>query len=106
MKVKELRNIIYNELGFSKEEFTQLIRDEVSKVVKTEVSKVLNDENRLQHLIEQEILRQVKFGELKHERSSFIINTMDAVYNEIDKVIHQEVLKRLKIELIEPSEGE
>lgn len=105
--MKELRNLIYNELGFSKEEFTSLIRDEVSKVIKTEVTKVLNDENRLKRLIEQEIIRQVKFGELKHERRSFIISTMDAVYNEIDSVIHQEVLKRLKISLVEPSpEGE
>lgn len=101
--MKELRNLIYNELGFTKEEFTNLIREEVNKVIKTEVTKVLNDENRLKGLIEQEILRQVKYGEVEHERRSFIINVMDEVYNEIDKTIHQEVLKRLKISLVEPS---
>lgn len=103
--MKELRNLIYNELGFSKEEFQSLIRDEVSKVIKSEVTKILNDECRLQSLIEQELLRQIKFGELKHERRSFVINTMDAIYNEIDSVIHKEVLRKLKISLVEDDDG-
>ena len=34
-------------------------------------------------------------------RRSYIHSTMDEIYNKIDVVIHEEVLKRLKVELKE-----
>ena len=71
----------------------------VKNTVKKEVDKCLNDENRLQHMIEKEILSQIKYGQDGYKRRSFLISVMDEVYNRIDGIIHEEVLKRLQITL-------
>lgn len=100
---KDLKNYIHNYLGLTKEEVRDMVKDVVRQHVEAEVKKCLNDEQRLEHLIEKEILRQVKYDG-KYERRYFIQNTMDAIYNRIDSIIHEEVLKRLQITLKEPDE--
>lgn len=97
---KDIKNYIHNYLGLTKEEVRSMVDEVVKDTVQKEVSKYLNDENRLTSLVEKEILRQLKCQD--HIRNSFIINTMDGIYNKIDKVIHEEVLKRLQITLKEP----
>lgn len=101
---KDIKNYIHNYLGLTKEEVRSIVLDEIKAIVKEEVTKTLNDKERLESMVEKEILRQLKFGPNKYERSSFIINTMDHIYNRIDSIIHDEVLKRLRIELVEPKE--
>ena len=39
-----------------------------------------------------------------HPRRSYIHSTMDEIYNKIDTTIHEEVIKRLRIELKEPED--
>lgn len=101
---KEIRNYIHNYLGLTKDEVRNIVLDEVKAIVKEEISKLAKDEDFIHSYIEKEILRQLRYGELKHERRSFLINTMDSIYNQIDKTIHEEVCKRLRIELVEPEE--
>lgn len=71
-------------------------------MIQTEVSKVLNDEEYLKRLIEAEVIRQCK---RESPYRSYITCTVDQVYRKIDSVIHEEVLKRLKIELLPPGES-
>lgn len=99
---KEIKNYIHNYLGLTKEEVRSIIDEVVKEIIKKEVSKYFNDKNGLESLIEKEIIRQLKCQD--NVRKSFIINTMDGIYNKIDTIIHEEVLKRLKIELKEPNE--
>lgn len=99
---KDIKNYIHNYLGLTKEEVRSIINETVKDTVQKEVSKYLNDENRLTSLVEKEIIRQLKCQD--KVRNSFIINTMDGIYNKIDKVIHEEVIKRLQITLKEPNE--
>lgn len=101
---KDIRNYIHNYLGLTKDEVRGIILEEIRDIVKEEISKLAKDEDFIHSYIEKEILRQLKHGELKHERRSFLINTMDSIYNQIDKTIHEEVCKRLRIELVEPEE--
>lgn len=101
---KDIRNYIHNYLGLTKDEVRNVVLDEIKKIVHEEITKTLNDKERLESMIEKELLRQLKFGPNKYERRSFLINTMDSIYNEIDKTIHEEVCKRLRIELVEPKE--
>lgn len=101
---KDLKNYIHNYLGLTKEEVRDMVKEVVQQSVKAEVEKCLNDQNRLEHLIEKEIIRQVKYNGQDYQRRYFIQNTMDAIYNRIDTVIHEEVLKRLQITLKEPDE--
>ena len=101
---KDIRNYIHNYLGLTKDEVRNIVLDEIKVIVKEEMSKLAKDEDFIRSFIENEILRQLRYGELKHERRSFLINTMDSIYNEIDKTIHEEVCKRLRIELVEPKE--
>lgn len=68
-----------------------------------EVQKRLNDKAWLTHIIETELVRQLKFN--SSSRHSYINCTMNQIYNKIDEAIHEEVIKRLKVELIHPSEG-
>lgn len=99
---KDIRNYIHNYLGITKDEVRDIVIDEIKKLVNEEITKTLNDKERLESIIEKELLYQLRFGPNKYERSSFIINTMDHIYNRIDSVIHEEVLKRLQITLKEP----
>lgn len=101
---KDLKNYIHNYLGLTKEEVRDMVKEVVQQSVKVEVEKCLNDQNRLEHLIEKEIIRQVKYNGQDYQRRYFIQNTMDAIYNRIDTVIHEEVLKRLQITLKEPDD--
>lgn len=101
---KSIRNYIHNYLGITKDEVRDIILDEIKKIVHEEVIKSLNDKERLKSIVEKELIRQIKYGQDRYERSRFIINTMDHVYNRIDSIIHEEVLKRLRIELVEPKE--
>lgn len=96
---KDIKNYIHNYLGLTKEEVREMVLEVVKNTVKKEVDKCLNDENRLQHMIEKEILRQIKYGQDGYKRRSFLISVMDEVYNRIDGIIHEEVLKRLQITL-------
>ena len=99
---KDLKNYIHNYLGLTKEEVHDMVKEVVQQTVKAEVEKCLHDQNKLEHLIEKEILRQIKYNGQDYQRRYFIQNTMDAIYNRIDTVIHEEVLKRLQITLKEP----
>lgn len=96
---KDIKNYIHNYLGLTKEEVREMVLEVVKDTVKKEVDKCLNDENRLQHMIEKEILSQIKYGQDGYKRRSFLISVMDEVYNRIDGIIHEEVLKRLQITL-------
>lgn len=102
---KDLKNYIHNYLGLTKEEVRAMVKEVVQQYVETEVKKCLSDEQRLEHLIEKEILRQIKYNNQDYQRKYFIQNTLDAIYNRIDTVIHDEVLKRLQITLREPDTG-
>lgn len=102
---KAFKNYIHGYLHLSKNDVMNIIKDTLQKLVSDEVSKVFNDKQYLENIVEKELIRQLRYGELKHERRSFVISTMDAIYNRIDSTIHEEVCKRLKIELVEPSNG-
>ena len=64
--------------------------------------KCLLDENRLKHLIEKELIRQLKIQD--SDRKLYLRSTLDAIYNKIDETIHKEVTKRLIIELRDENE--
>lgn len=97
---KDVKNYIHNELGITKEYIDDIIR----KTVKEEIVKVLNDNERIRRTVENEVVRCCKIYNSDGTRRSFVINVMDDIYNKIDKVIHEEVHKRLIIELKEPEE--
>ena len=98
---KELKNYIHNYLGLTKEEVKKMIWDTVVETVNKEVNKCLNDRERIKSIIEG----QIKFEIMRdHPRRSYIHSTMDEIYNKIDTTIHEEVVKRLRIELKEPED--
>ena len=98
---KELKNYIHNYLGLTKEEIKKMIWDTVVETVNKEVNKCLNDKERIKSIIEG----QIKFEIMRdHPRRSYIHSTMDEIYNKIDSTIHEEVVKRLRIELKEPED--
>lgn len=98
---KELKNYIHNYLGLTKEEIKKMIWDTVVETVNEEVNKCLNDKERIKSIIEG----QIKFEIMRdHPRRSYIHSTMDEIYNKIDSTIHEEVVKRLRIELKEPED--
>ena len=96
---KDLRNLIYNDLKFTKQDLKDLINNELESIIKSEVNKVLNDEVKISSLIEKELLRQIKSSDYSKGRQSYLFCTVDKIYHEIDSVIHEEVLKRLQITL-------
>lgn len=96
MNHKDIRQYIHNTLGIPKIQIYDLILEELKAIVKEEVTKALHDEQYIEHLVEKEIIRQLKLNE---PRSSYIVNTTNSLYNKIDEVIHDEVMKRLVIEL-------
>lgn len=95
---KDLRNLIYNDLQFTKQDLRDLINKELQTIIKAEVIKVLNDEVRLTNIIDRELLRQIEASDYNGRRS-YLVCTIDKIYHEIDKVIHEEVLKRLQVTL-------
>ena len=98
---KELKNYIHNYLGLTKEEIKKMVWDTVVETVNKEVNKCLNDKERIKSIIEG----QIKFEIMRdHPRRSYIHSTMDEIYNKIDTTIHEEVIKRLRIELKEPED--
>ena len=98
---KELKNYIHNYLGLTKEEIKKMVWDTVVETVNEEVNKCLNDKERIKAIIEG----QIKFEIMRdHPRRSYIHSTMDEIYNKIDTTIHEEVVKRLRIELKEPED--
>ena len=98
---KELKNYIHNYLGLTKEEIKKMVWNTVVETVNKEVNKCLNDKERIKSIIEG----QIKFEIMKdHPRRSYIHSTMDEIYNKIDSTIHEEVIKRLRIELKEPED--
>ena len=98
---KELKNYIHNYLGLTKEEIKKMVWDIVVETVNEEVNKCLNDKERIKSIIEG----QIKFEIMRdHPRRSYIHSTMDEIYNKIDTTIHEEVVKRLRIELKEPED--
>lgn len=98
---KELKNYIHNYLGLTKEEIKKMVWDTVVETVNEEVNKCLNDKERIKSIIEG----QIKFEIMRdHPRRSYIHSTMDEIYNKIDTTIHEEVVKRLRIELKEPED--
>lgn len=102
MNRKDLRNYIHNDLGISKDEIRNMLNDEIKKVISEETTKVLNDKEKISSMIEKEIIRQLKYN--TGTRTHYLISTMDEIYNKIDSIIHDEVRKRLVIELKEPDE--
>lgn len=104
---KSIRNYIHNYLALTKPEVRSIVEEQVKQIVKEEVTKYFNDEERLKSMIEKEIVRQLRYAkEVDQERRSFIISTMDAIYNRIDQTIHEEVCNRLIIKLKEEEDGE
>ena len=101
MNYKDIKNYIHNDLKISKEELRKAILDAIVITVNTEVRKCLNDQERLKGLVEG----QVRYELMKNApRRSYIHSTMDDIYNKIDEVIHEEVVKRLQITLKEPDD--
>lgn len=100
MNRKDLRNYIHNDLGISKDEIRNMLNEEIKKIISEETTKVLNDKEKISSMIEKEIIRQLKYD--TSDRTHYLICTMDKIYNKIDSVIHDEVVKRLVIELKEP----
>ena len=98
---KELKNYIHNYLGLTKEEIKKMIWDTVVETVNKEVNKCLNDKERIKSIIEGQIRYEIMKD---HPRRSYIHSTMDEIYNKIDTTIHEEVVKRLRIELKEPED--
>ena len=98
---KELKNYIHNYLGLTKEEIKKMIWDTVVETVNEEVNKCLNDKERIKSIIEGQIRYEIMKD---HPRRSYIHSTMDEIYNKIDTTIHEEVVKRLRIELKEPED--
>lgn len=99
---REIKNYIHNDLGISKDEIKKLIWDTIKETVQNEVIKCLLDENRLKHLIEKELIRQLKIQD--SDRKPYLRSALDAIYNKIDETIHKEVTKRLIIELRDENE--
>lgn len=97
---KDIKNYIHNDLGISYQEVYNLVIDAIKKTVEKAVDEALSDQDRLQYLVEKEVLRQIKYNKDKN-RQYFIQCTLDSIYNKIDQVIHEEVLKRLVIDLKE-----
>jgi light-regulated signal transduction histidine kinase (bacteriophytochrome) len=98
---KEIKNYIHNYLGLTKEEVKNMIWDVVVETVNEEVNKCLNDKARIRTIVEG----QVRYEIMKDSpRRTYIHTTMDEIYNKIDQTIHEEVVKRLKIELKNPIE--
>lgn len=98
---RELKNYIHNYLGISREDIKKAIWDLVVELVNEEVNKCLNDKERIRAIIEG----QVRYEIMKdHPRRSYIHTTMDEIYNKIDSTIHEEVVKRLRVELKEPED--
>ena len=98
---KEIKNYIHNYLGLTKEEVKKMVWDVVVDTINKEVNKCLNDKERIKTIVEG----QVRYEIMKdHPRRSYIHSTMDEIYNKIDQTIHEEVVKRLRIELKEPED--
>lgn len=98
----DIKNYIHNELGVTKEYVDDIIR----KTVVDEIHKILNDEPRIKQVIEDEIVRCCKIYKSDGTRRSFVISVMDDIYNKIDKTIHEEVRKRLIVELRSDDDAE
>ena len=94
---KNIKNYIHNYLGLTKKEVHGLVEEILRDIVIEEITKVLNDEGRVKRLIENEVVRQINRNQ--SERRSYVVSTLDEIYNKIDKEIHNEVLKRLNITL-------
>lgn len=100
---KDLRDYIHNVLGIKKDDIRKAIQDEIELIVKEEVTICMHDQERLRRLIENEIVRQLKFYDpLKHTRTQYIRCTVDEIYNQIDEEIHKVVCDRLQLTLKEP----
>ena len=98
---KGVKNYIHNYLGIDRQAIKTAIWELVVELVNEEVNKCLNDKERLRAIVEG----QVKYEIMKdHPRRSYIHSTMDDIYNKIDSTIHEEVIKRLRVELKEPEE--
>ena len=96
-----IKNYIHNNLGINRQAIKAAIWELVVELVNEEVNKCLNDKERLRAIVES----QVKYEIMKdHPRRSYIHSTMDDIYNKIDSTIHEEVIKRLRVELKEPEE--
>lgn len=91
----DIKNYIHNDLGITKEYIDKIIRETVN----TEIHKILNDEPRIKRTIEDEIIRCCKVYKSDGSRRSFVISTMDDIYNRIDTEIHNIVRERLIIKL-------
>lgn len=102
---KSIRNYIHNTLSISKEEVRNIIIDELHNIVKEQIKVVLNDKEHLQQYIQNEIIKEIR-RDYNKERRSYPICTVDEIYNKIDKIIHEEVLKRLVVTLREPDRKE
>lgn len=99
---KDIRNYIHNDLKITKEDIRTLILNEIHTIINREVEKALNDKEYLKRCIQDEIIKQI-YRDYNKDRSVFTISVMDEIYNKIDKVIHQEVINRLIIDLKEPT---
>lgn len=102
---KSIRNYIHNTLNISKDEIRNIIVDEIHNIVKEQIKVVLNDKEHLQQYIQNEIIKEIR-RDYNKERRSYPICTVDEIYNKIDKIIHEEVLKRLVVTLREPDRKE
>lgn len=97
---KVIKNFIHNDLGITKEYIDTIIRDTVNN----EIHKILNDELRIKSIIENEIIRSCKKYNSDGTRRSFIVSTMDDIYNRIDSEIHKTVRERLIVKLRDSDE--
>lgn len=95
---RDLKNYIHNYIGLTKEEVKYIFKDILEGTVQEEVKKIMNDEEGLKRIIRKEISNEIK-RQYNSKRSSYIVSTMDDIYNRIDRTIHNIVKDRLIIEL-------
>lgn len=103
-RYKDVKNYIHNELNITKAEMHTYIWDIITQTVKEEVAKALNDKERLHRVVQDEIVKQLKYLSY-NDRRSYIVCTMEKIYNKIDEEICKQVIDKLQISLKEEDDG-
>lgn len=95
---KDLRDYIHNYLGISKSAIRDAIIEEIQLLVKEEVSRCIKDEQWLENIIKQEVIRTIKSQD-DIEGKQYLITSMNSIYNTITKEIHNLVCEKVIIAL-------
>lgn len=98
---KDIRNYIHNYLGIRKEEIRDMFWDFIKDIIDEEITKCLNDEPRIERLVEDKIVAQIRKLDIKN-RHSYPTTIMDRIYLKIDeeiaKIVQDKIIVTLKQE--------